>query len=92
MFDNRHCAKRDYELLVIETDRIINAFSKGDMVSKKQLDSYLDFIARFDRNIADKMRLYLYRDDISVEKKIKIINENIDVLKQQVLVDIYEHS
>ena len=92
MFDNRHCVENDYALLVKETDNIIKDVLNNSISLRSDLNKYLSFIARFDKQISDKLTFELSRDGLTNLEMAEIINKNIDVLKQQVLVDIQEHN
>lgn len=92
MFDNRHCVESDYTSLVKETDNIIKIVLNNPTSLRNDLDKYLSFIARFDKQISDKLKYELSRDGLTNLETVEIISKNIDVLKQQVLVDIQEHN
>ena len=89
MFDGRHCTKSDLALLEKETRQIIDEISRKSMA---KLSYFVKFVARFDSEIADKMNRQIMFADGDIEKIQIIINQNIDTLKQCVLVDIYEHQ
>lgn len=84
MFDGRHCTQKDLDLLVKETKNIKKYPQNPD-----KINSFLDFVARFDRDIADKMRRQISSFPNDVER---IIDSNISSLIQNVAVDIYEHQ
>ena len=84
MFDGRHCTQKDLDLLLKETKNI-----KKHQQSPDKINSFLDFVARFDRDIADKMRRQITSFPNDVER---IIDTNISSLIQNVTVDIYEHQ
>lgn len=84
MFDGRHCTQKDLDLLLKETKNIKKHHQNPD-----KINSFLDFVARFDRDIADKMRRQITSFPNDVER---IIDTNISSLIQNVTVDIYEHQ
>ena len=84
MFDGRHCTQKDLDLLLKETKNI-----KKHQQNPDKINSFLDFVARFDRDIADKMRRQITSFPNDVER---IIDTNISSLIQNVTVDIYEHQ
>jgi hypothetical protein len=86
MIDNRHCTEKDLRLLEKET----NAIKRDIIKQPERINVYLDFIARFDLGIAQEMRnkLSLSKD---TQQVVAIINENFDKLKQNIIVDIFEH-
>ena len=86
MFDGRHCTKLDLELLTKETDKIIANLSPDN------LNTYLKYIERFDQEIADKMRWKIKCAGEDTDKIKQIIVNNIEILKQNVMVDILEHQ
>ena len=87
MFDGKHCTKEDLDLLVLNTNNVLNALSEGD---RSGLDSFLKLIDRFDVEVSRRI-CYQIKDVNDVEKLKRIISNNIDELKQNVLVDINEH-
>ena len=89
MFDGHHCTKADLVLLEKETKAINTEISHNNLA---KLDYFVKFIARFDSDIADKMSRQIMFADGDIVKIQNIINQNIDALKQCVLVDIYEHQ
>lgn len=84
MFDGRHCTQKDLDLLLKETKKL-----KKHRQNPDKINSFLDFVARFDRDIADKMRRQITSFPNDVER---IIDTNISSLIQNVTVDIYEHQ
>ena len=91
MFDGRHCVKKDLDLLIDETLKIERCVLESiDYIN--ELKQYINFIKRFDIDIADKIDRDIKYVSDDREKIIKIIDKNIDMLKQNVLVDIYEHK
>ena len=87
MFDGRHCTKEDLDLLVNNTNKVLDTLSEGD---KSGLDNFLKLIDRFDVEVSRRIR-YQIKDVDDSEKIKRIIINNIDELKQNVLVDINEH-
>ena len=91
MFDGRHCLEKDLKLLIKETDNIKNILSRGDKDVNNKLINYLKLIERFDEDIASQMVTLVKCASNDYEKIIKIIDYNVDILKQNVIVDINEH-
>ena len=89
MFDGHHCTKRELDLLLDKTERIITLISNNNL---KEINEYLSFIERFDFDIAQKMRKEIKDSNEDIEKIKTSITNNTNVLKQNVLVDIYEHN
>ncbi len=92
MFDGRHCLEKDLKLLIKETDNIKNILSRGDKNANDKLINYLKLIERFDEDIANQMDTLIKCASDDYEKIIKIIDYNVDILKQNVIVDINEHK
>ena len=67
MFDGRHCTEKDLKNLVKETDKINSVLSKNIENSDKnaELQRFLQFLHRFDSNIADNLN-----DKLPIEMKI----------------------
>lgn len=86
MFDGRHCTKKDLESLAKETDKILTN------LSVENLNLFLKYIERFDQEIADKMRWKIKCAGEDTDKIKQIIVNNIEILKQNVMVDILEHQ
>ena len=92
MFDGRHCIEEDYVLLVKETGKIILHIANHSNSLDSKIRFYLTFISRFDPYLAESLSRKIIKDDITSSETIDIINQYIDILKQQVLVDIKEHN
>ena len=93
MYNGRHCTLQDYELLVRETNKLLEVLTVIEIVDQsKELKKYFKLIERFDAEIANKLRLNLSKDGMPVSKMIEILTRYIDELKQNVLVDINEHN
>ena len=90
MFDGRHCTKQDLILLDKETDKIVLLLDNNDLSIEVHLKIYLQFISRFDMDIACNISRRI-KDKNNQEVK-RIILDNIEVLRQNVIVDIYEHN
>ena len=85
MFDGRHCLDKDLDLLIKETRKV-----KSNL-SHEQINLFLKLISRFDSEIAEKMAKDIkacVEDNAAI---LKAIDANVDVLKQNVIVDINEH-
>ena len=89
MFDGRHCTKADLVLLEKETNRVLDEISHKNLA---KLGYFVNFVARFDSEIADKMSRQIMFANGDIERIQTIINQNIDILKQCVVVDMYEHQ
>lgn len=92
MFDNRHCIEADYSLLNKETDKIIKTILTNPKTLKSDIDRYLKLIARFDIDTSEVLTRKLLKENITPFQMVDILNQYIDILKQQVLVDIREHN
>lgn len=88
MFDGRHCTHKDLVLLMDETNKVLECLNKGN---KDELESFILFISRFDIDIASNIRKQTQSIN-DIEKIKRIIVQNINVLKQNVIVDINEHK
>lgn len=91
MFDGRHCIEADYALLNKETDKIIRIVLTNLESSKTELKKYLKLVARFDVETSEMLSFKLSSKDMTPDQIVAIINQYIDILKQQILVDINEH-
>ena len=94
MFDGRHCTKRDLDLLVEETRKIKSYIEKNTEISKKNedLQRFFLFLSRFDTSIAEELEQQINASNDNYESIIKAIDIKVDELKQNVIVDIYEHQ
>ena len=91
MFDGMHCIEADYALLDKETDKIIRIVLTNLESSKTELKKYLKLVARFDVETSEMLSFKLSSKDMTPDQIVAIINQYIDILKQQILVDINEH-
>ncbi len=94
MFDGRHCTKRDLDLLVEETNKIKLSIAKNSENSGKNedLQRFYAFLSRFDTSIAEELEQQINASNDNYESIIKAIDIKVDELKQNVIVDIYEHQ
>ena len=94
MFDGRHCTKRDLDLLVKETNKIKLSIAKNSKNSGKNedLQRFFLFLSRFDTSIAEELEQQINASNDNYESIIKAIDIKVDELKQNVIVDIYEHQ
>ena len=94
MFDGRHCTKRDLDLLVKETNKIKLSIAKNSENSGKNedLQRFFFFLSRFDTSIAGELEQQINASNDNYESIIKAIDIKVDELKQNVIVDIYEHQ
>ena len=94
MFDGRHCTKRDLDLLVEETRKIKSYIEKNTEILQKNedLQRFFLFLSRFDTSIAEELEQQINASNDNYESIIKAIDIKVDELKQNVIVDIYEHQ
>ena len=94
MFDGRHCTKKDLDLLVKETNKIKQIIAKNNENSGKNedLQCFLAFLSRFDTSIARELEIQVSNAGGDCERIIKAIDISVDELKQNIIVDIYEHQ
>ena len=94
MFDGRHCTKRDLDLLVKETNKIKLSIAKNSENSGKNedLQRFFLFLSRFDTSIAEELEQQINASNDNYESIIKAIDIKVAELKQNVIVDIYEHQ
>ena len=94
MFDGRHCTKRDLDLLVKETNKIKLSIAKNSENSgkNKDLQRFFLFLSRFDTSIAEELEQQINASNDNYKSIIKAIDIKVDELKQNVIVDIYEHQ
>ena len=86
MIDGRHCTKQDLDLLIKETKKIKNNLQNTDKIRV-----FIDFVMRFDEDIANTLSRKLNATS-DIKEKWKIIDTNINALMQNVYTDIYEHQ
>ena len=86
MIDGRHCTKQDLDLLIKETKEIKNNLQNTDKIRV-----FIDFVMRFDEDIANTLSRKLNATS-DIKEKGKIIDTNINALMQNVYTDIYEHQ
>lgn len=94
MFDGRHCTREDLNLLVKETNKIKLLIEKNPLKIEKNEDlrCFLAFLSRFDASIAIKLEMQVDTANGDCERIINAINACVDELKQNIIVDIYEHQ
>lgn len=94
MFDGRHCTERDLNMLVKETNKIKLSIAKNSENSGKNedLQRFFLFLSRFDTSIAEELEQQINASNDNYESIIKAIDIKVDELKQNVIVDIYEHQ
>ena len=94
MFDGRHCTERDLNMLVKETNKIKLSIAKNSENSGKNedLQRFFLFLSRFDTSIAKELEQQINASNDNYESIIKAIDIKVDELKQNVIVDIYEHQ
>ena len=94
MFDGRHCTEIDLNMLVKETNKIKLFIAKNSENKEKnpELQRFIAFLRRFDTQTADLLQEQI----ASLNNDYVLINQYIDrcveELKQNVIVDIYEHQ
>ena len=86
MIDGRHCTKQDLDLLIKETKKMKNNLQNTDKIRV-----FIDFVMRFDEDIANTLSRKLNATS-DIKEKGKIIDTNINALMQNVYTDIYEHQ
>ena len=86
MIDGRHCTKQDLDLLIKETKKI-----KNNLQNLDKIRVFIDFVMRFDEDIANTLSRKLNATS-DIKEKGKIIDTNINALMQNVYTDIYEHQ
>ncbi len=86
MIDGRHCTKQDLDLLIKKTKKIKNNLQNADKIRV-----FIDFVMRFDEDIASALSRKLNATS-DIKEKGKIIDTNINALMQNVYTDIYEHQ
>ena len=95
MYDGRHCAKKDLDLLVDETNKIMAFLEKSgtfaNIFEMPEIKNYLGIIARFDIEVAERIQMGI-KSSSDIERIKKVIENNVSALKQNVIVDIYEHQ
>ena len=94
MFDGRHCTERDLNMLVKETNKIKLFIAKNseNKEKKPELQRFFLFLSRFDTSIAEELEQQINASNDNYESIIKAIDIKVDELKQNVIVDIYEHQ
>lgn len=94
MFDGRHCTERDLNMLVKETNKIKLSIAKNSENSGKNedLQRFFLFLSRFDTSIAEELEQQINASNNNYESIIKAIDIKVYELKQNVIVDIYEHQ
>lgn len=86
MIDGRHCNREDLSLLTKMTNEVKQSLSID------AIDQYIKFISRFDNEIATNIKYQIRQVNNDIDKIKKIIDTNFEILKQNVIVDIYEHQ
>lgn len=94
MFDGRHCTQKDLDLLIKETNRVESILKKNIEKREKivELQRFLQFLRRFDEQIANNLKTQIDRANSDESEIIRAIECNVQELKQNVIVDIYEHQ
>lgn len=95
MFDGRHCTKKDLDWLVEETNKIMVFLEKSGtfayIFETPEIKNYLGIIARFDIEVTERIQMRIKSSNDINEIK-RVIEDNVSTLKQNVIVDIYEHQ
>ena len=89
MIDGRHCTREDLDILLLETNKIIEELNKNEVSNFRH---YLQFVARYDKDISEKIRREVRYCDFDFKLYGPIIMANIKELENNILVDIYEHN
>ena len=94
MIDGRHCTKKDLDMLVKETSTVKLFIAKNSEIKEKnaELQRFLAFLRRFDVQIADRLQEQIESSNNDYRLISQLIDRNVEELKQNVLVDIYEHQ
>ena len=81
-------------MLVKETNKIKLSIAKNSENSGKNedLQRFFLFLSRFDTSIAEELEQQINASNDNYESIIKAIDIKVDELKQNVIVDIYEHQ
>ena len=90
MFDGRHCTKQDLTRLIEETNKVKQNFEKTQKIG--DLRGFLAFLARFDEDVSRRLTNTVTNEGTDCERVLKAIDSYVDELKQNVIVDIYEHQ
>lgn len=85
MIDGRHCNEDDLTLLVKSTKEVMKS------LSNEAIKEYVKLVSRFDDEIAMNIQNQIDYVCNDIDKIKKIIETNFEILKQNVIVDIYEH-
>lgn len=94
MIDGRHCTQKDLELLIKETNKIFEFLNKNSENEEKneELRCFLLFLRRFDEQIADTLQTEIIGFMNNNEKIKAAIEKHVNELKQNVIIDIFEHQ
>ncbi len=85
MIDGRHCNEDDLTFLVKSTKEVMKS------LSNEAIKEYVKLVSRFDDEIAMNMQNQIDHASNDIDKIKKIIETNFEILKRNVIVDIYEH-
>lgn len=89
----KHCTYQDYDNLVANTQQYLKCLDSGDPETlTTKLNIYLEFVADFDYQVAEKLRLKIQMAGSDIPKVKRIVQNEIDELIHNVLVDIREHN
>ena len=89
----KHCTYQDYDNLVANTQQYLKCLNSGDPEClATKLNIYLEFVADFDYQVAEKLRLKIQMAGSDIPKVKRIVQNEIDELIHNVLVDIREHN
>ena len=89
----KHCTYQDYDNLVANTQQYLKCLDSGNSEClTTKLNIYLEFIADFDYQVSEKMRLKISMAGSDLDKVKRIVLNEIDELMHNVLVDIREHN
>ena len=92
MFDQRHCTKKDLNLLIKETDKIKKCLVDKNSKNEGKNAELQSFLARFDSNLADKTKEEIEAANGDYQRIERAIVDNVEILKQYIEVDIFEHE
>ncbi len=92
MYLCRHCSREDFDRL----DSMIQTFFS---LEEKDLDKAIEYcrsilkeIENYDEDIARRLSFYLASVSLSKEQKVEKLASYLEELRQNVLIDVYEHS
>ena len=92
MYCCRHCSKEDYYRLEKLIQNFTSFRKKSDDEAINYCKSIIVDIEAYDEDISRRLSFTLNNGSLSKEEKVQKLSSYLFELKQNVLIDVYEHG